>query len=419
MTIASEISRLQTAKADIKSSIEWKWVTVPSSAKLDSYDDYIDQIEQGWWYDWPYDLLDYSAMQWPAPDGFHVPFHREWNDVKTIWTTLWGWSSDWTNFWIVLKLPFAGHRDGSSADVNYQGTYGYYWSSRRLNINNAYCLYLKPSSITSYGDIVRSRGGSVRCFKNSPTIPTSSWTKLYWTSIEAGWIFWSSTDWLISLSSNWTDWITMQDKNLWATTVWNSWDTLSESNCGKYYQWGNNYWFPRTWSVTTSSTQVDASTYWPWNYYSSSTFITRSSYPYSWDSTDNWNLRWWDTWIQTIWQYIKIDNINYKHLYISKSDMLSSDINSVIDELNQYPEYYYSLLTTWSYPKLVSVYKDSSLSDRILLIWSWWAYLSCYDWNTNTYVWWMSQWLKTWSFVQYENWEFKLCTSWYNSNAIL
>ena len=53
MTIASEITRLQWAKADIKTAIEWKWVTVPSSAKLDSYDDYIDQIQSwGWWWVW-------------------------------------------------------------------------------------------------------------------------------------------------------------------------------------------------------------------------------------------------------------------------------------------------------------------------------------------------------------------------------
>lgn len=47
MTMASEIERLQEAKADIKTSIEWKWVSVPSSAKLDTYDSYIDQIQQG------------------------------------------------------------------------------------------------------------------------------------------------------------------------------------------------------------------------------------------------------------------------------------------------------------------------------------------------------------------------------------
>lgn len=47
MSIASEISRLQTAKANIKTSIEGKGVSVPSNAKLDTYNTYINSIIQG------------------------------------------------------------------------------------------------------------------------------------------------------------------------------------------------------------------------------------------------------------------------------------------------------------------------------------------------------------------------------------
>lgn len=47
MSIANEISRLQTAKTDIKTAIEAKGVTVPSSAKIDVFDDYIAQIPTG------------------------------------------------------------------------------------------------------------------------------------------------------------------------------------------------------------------------------------------------------------------------------------------------------------------------------------------------------------------------------------
>lgn len=47
MSIASEITRLQTAKADIKAAIENKGVTVPSEATLDDYADYIDEISGG------------------------------------------------------------------------------------------------------------------------------------------------------------------------------------------------------------------------------------------------------------------------------------------------------------------------------------------------------------------------------------
>ena len=47
MSIASEISRLQQAKATLKTSIESKGVTVSSSATLDDYPDYVDAISQG------------------------------------------------------------------------------------------------------------------------------------------------------------------------------------------------------------------------------------------------------------------------------------------------------------------------------------------------------------------------------------
>lgn len=47
MSIASEITRLQQAKADIKTAIENKGVTVPSSATLDDYADLVDSISGG------------------------------------------------------------------------------------------------------------------------------------------------------------------------------------------------------------------------------------------------------------------------------------------------------------------------------------------------------------------------------------
>lgn len=47
MSIATEISRLQSAKENIKTAIEAKGVTVPSDATLDTYDTYVDQISGG------------------------------------------------------------------------------------------------------------------------------------------------------------------------------------------------------------------------------------------------------------------------------------------------------------------------------------------------------------------------------------
>lgn len=111
-----------------------------------------------------------------------------------------------------------------------------------------------------------------------------------WEYVMPAWIYHNATLWLISLSSDGSSWITIADKNLWATQVYNDGDTLSQANCGKYYQWWNNYGFPRTWTITTSTAQVNASTYWPWNYYNSSTFIVRTKSPLGWDSSSNHNL---------------------------------------------------------------------------------------------------------------------------------
>ena len=107
------------------------------------------------------------------------------------------------------------------------------------------------------------------------------------------WIYHNAELWVISMSSDWTNWLTIADKNLGATQVYNNGDTLSEVNSGKYYQWWNNHWFSFTGSVTTSSTRVNASIYWAkLGYYESSTFI---KWAYYWDTSNNTNLWWWVT----------------------------------------------------------------------------------------------------------------------------
>lgn len=46
-TIAQELTRIQTAKSDLKTSIENKGVSVPSNTLIDDYADYVDQITGG------------------------------------------------------------------------------------------------------------------------------------------------------------------------------------------------------------------------------------------------------------------------------------------------------------------------------------------------------------------------------------
>ena len=351
---------------------------------------------------------DYSAMQGPCPNGFHIPTKEEWQTVYDIWKALGGWSSDWNNFGIALKLPYAGARDNvGSANVYSQGSNAFYWSPTVSSIaDKANYLQFREAAISpQHYNGWRASGYSVRWFKDSTVIPTSSWTKLYWTSIEAGWIFWSSSLWLISLSSNWTDWITMQDKNLWATQVWNSWDTLSQSNCWNYYQRWNNYWFPRTWTIENqSTTQVDARHYWPWNYYSSSTYIKQN---WRWDTTDNANLWWWETWMKyKVWRRASSEpSLKSCQEIVAMATTEWYPRTNTIAELNLNASDYYTQLNWDGYlaPSETGIsggayytssyWLKSSVNGSVITWWSGIPYYIWYNnstWSSTRGVWWWS-----------------------------
>ena len=134
------------------------------------------------------------------------------------------------------------------------------------------------------------------------------WEDLVWPKpaqpVQTVWAYWNEQLWLISLVFGMSNWepradmtMTIADKNLWATTARSYWDTITAANAWNFYQWWNNYGFPFNGSPTTSSTLVNASTYWPSNPYSSSTFITVSWNTYAdWSTDHNNDLRWYVSW---------------------------------------------------------------------------------------------------------------------------
>lgn len=109
--------------------------------------------------------------------------------------------------------------------------------------------------------------------------------------VTTPWIYHNSGLKLISLSSDWSTWVTISDRNLWATSVYNYWDTLSNANCWALYQRGNDYVFYRTTAPSTSSSTTATSSYWPYYNCYISTFRTLA---WDWSSTTNNDL-WWDT----------------------------------------------------------------------------------------------------------------------------
>lgn len=254
-------------------------------------------------------LWNKSDMQWPCSSGFHIPTTDEWETLNTMWQTLWAWdSSNPNNLSINLKMPFTWWCDENFWNLYNEWNRISFWSAEHWASGKGKLLFTaSTTNISSWSDYTINRWACIRPFKDTSVVPDSSWTKTYSWTWDA-WIYHNSTLWLLSISSDGDTRITIADKNLWATVVYNNWDTLSQNNCWKFYQRWNNYGFAHSWAGTTSSTQVDASAYWPWNYYSSSTFITWQPR----DTSDNYNLWWWVSGMPAqkelqnayIWEYV-------------------------------------------------------------------------------------------------------------------
>lgn len=92
------------------------------------------------------------------------------------------------------------------------------------------------------------------------------------------WIYENSSEWLISMSYDWINWLTIANKDLWASIPWER---------GYLYQrWNSNANLDST-PTTTIPWPINTTGYWPWNYYASSSFVTSD---WDWSSPANDNL---------------------------------------------------------------------------------------------------------------------------------
>ena len=211
--------------------------------------------------------------------------------------------------------------------------------------------------------------------------------------ITTPWIYRNEDLWLISFSSDGTNWTTIADKNLWAIVATNS-NNTSERYAWKVFQRGNNYSFARD-GVSlsnTSNTQVDVESYSYTNPYSSDSFIVWNS---NWWIRDNFNLRWaydannktahkwpcpdgyhvptsteWNNMkstLNTLW--ITTGSHYLKYLYLPVKIGYRSYTNTQKTSTN---DGYYWTASTWNYtnPTAISWDSDNAYSTTSSL---WWA----------------------------------------------
>ena len=190
MTIASEITRLQWAKADIKTSIENKGVSVPSNAKIDTYNTYIDQITTGgitstmpircyleyYWNKWlraamwcPLSFIYWDYIFWIV---FGCSFNSSYDYPEANFFAFKKW---WTDFKQKRNDNWVYNRNNNTLYRK--------WGWYILNGDNTITLR------TAYGD-----SSAIVSPLNTLTA-TFSFTTNEWTSIWTGTDEWLTTHW--------------------------------------------------------------------------------------------------------------------------------------------------------------------------------------------------------------------------------
>ena len=225
MTVASEIQRLQWAKADIKTAIENKWITVPSSATLDEYHNYVDQIITWWWIGW---LKLYPHLVW-APRAYDyitsTPISWEENGIY-YWLC---WIIYASTSWDDIYTPVCVFKKTPNTDIQYLDTswepYIDNWVRKVLN----FIVYKNWSNIRgfSFGNYNHTyeQYRYTQCLQfdwdivNNTLSQTNLWHWTYWDYNPLN--YWADLTWYTQIS-----WSTRVD-SVWLTTASGQWYDLS------------------------------------------------------------------------------------------------------------------------------------------------------------------------------------------------
>ena len=172
MSIASEITRLQNAKVDIKSSIEEKGVTVPSTATLDEYSELIDSIPAGGG-DIDWSVIGYDGMPQAIQDGYDyaIEVKNNWNSSAT------SLSYKFSNNLNLMFMPLVDTSNATSAGQMFYGCRTLI-TVADLNFNSVTGRGLESllegcNSLTNVGEIKVSNITSIKsCFRDCTKLKT-------------------------------------------------------------------------------------------------------------------------------------------------------------------------------------------------------------------------------------------------------
>lgn len=267
MTIASEINRLQIAKSCLKSSIESKWVSVPSDLTLDGYYACVDAIQT-----WP-KILKFLVVWWGW--GWWA-----WS-MRTNYGYWWGWW--WWGWWEIKTCDsFSTYCKTFSITV---------WAGWNWATSCEWAWWWGGNS--SIGWVATARWwwggkGSGSCAK--------PWD--WWNSWE--WNLWSVHDWwtCVWIGCNcwwgwWGWWVSWLYKSTtYKCRIWWHWTCI---DWYWYSSWGNGW----NWACWCSLPDWDSScNYWAWGWAGNSVAAWNWVNYWAWWGW-GWANPWW--WRKTCW----------------------------------------------------------------------------------------------------------------------
>lgn len=273
-----------------------------------------------------------GTVTWPCDNGFHIPTKAEWDSVILNLTS--------EQIVSALHIPYGGIRRHNDGSFDYVRSEARLWVSNAItgseDMMNDYYAYISQYATAVVSSNTIALGCNIRAFKNAPVVPDATWTETVEGKVR-------EKDGLISILVDTDTYVTMQNKNVGATTVWNTGDTVSSENIGDYFQWGNNHGFKLNSTGDTSSTQVDASSYWPGEY-DSDTFVIGQI---NWMSVDNYDLWWAET------------GCAIEHNVISAVDIITSynDLTDTPISLSSWIQYY-NYISTENEASIYSYWKE-------------------------------------------------------------
>ena len=272
----------------------------------DAYHDDTKQDVLTAWENITIEQVCWPDNQWPCPEWRHIPFKSEWETIISHMSTLWIGTRDVSGTYKLSLAWWLADSTGNRASTWY---YWAYWCADGNNDSTrpmGYSFYFRNLHNAIYSRFP-SNAQTIRPFKDTPVTPDNTWTILFdWSSVAAwAWVFHNATEWLISSSADWINWITMADKNLWATDTREygtrqSDEHYTQQYCGNLYQRWNNYAFSfddAVPEIDKTSDKINVSEYWPGHYYSSRVFRTWNPNDHQWwrSLDDNFNLWWWNS----------------------------------------------------------------------------------------------------------------------------